>query len=70
MQNYHNDLQRIETPLLLCIMKAYTADYGRLLTPEESLEYKKTISLLREEMASRQTPTALSKGQPFFPMVG
>ncbi|MBC7874114.1 MAG: hypothetical protein H7Y01_08975 [Ferruginibacter sp.] len=54
MENPYNDLQRIETPLLLCMMNAYTADYGRKLTSEEVMESKKIISLLQSELDARQ----------------
>jgi hypothetical protein len=50
----YNDLQRIETPLLQCMINAYTADYGRKLTLEEVMESKKIISSLQSELDARQ----------------
>lgn len=50
----NNDLKRIETYLLESIIRAHSADYGRLLSNDELLERKKTIAFFEKELKSRK----------------
>jgi hypothetical protein len=60
MKAIYNDIQRIETSLLLSMYSAYSADYGRLLTAEETIERKNAMILLQVEIESRQQTTSNS----------
>ena len=54
MKTIHNELLRTKTSLLVSIIKAYKADYGRLLTIEETVERNRAISLFQSEIDSRE----------------
>jgi len=48
------EFKQVDTAVLLVIVAAYSADYGRVLTPVETRDCKATISFLQKEIAMRK----------------
>jgi len=61
----NNDLKRIETSLLESMINAFSADYGRLLSPSELLKNEKTIVFLKIELKSREKTDFKQKSVPY-----
>ena len=46
--------QKVDTRVLLSMVNAFSAYYGREYTPEELVDSKETISLIQKELESRR----------------
>jgi len=60
------NLKKLSTALLQIMITAHSSDYGRVLTPEETIDCAKTIKLLQGELDSRKvydTPLPLHKNR-------
>ena len=60
-------LQKVDTRVLLSMVNAFSAYYGREYTPEELVDSEETISLIQKELEARklgQPPLWLSSFQP------
>jgi hypothetical protein len=58
--------KKIETPVLLKMIAAYSADYGGLLTEIEYKECKNNISLIESEIETRKQATAATDQPPII----
>ena len=67
MQTYQTDLRRIQTSVLLNMIRAHSAYYYRILTEGELSAAAKTITELQMEIDSRRQ--AITAGSPGFSLI-